>query len=98
MLRATLQLSETTALCQVLHPAPHAHELCEKFGIFNRKAKERGLGFWEEAGIFNVVRKLGMHPLVDLVQPLRIAELASVRGGTPMRCNDCQIRLSCGLR
>jgi hypothetical protein len=58
-------------------------ELCEKFGIFNRKAKERGLGFWEEAGIFNVVRKPGKNPLVELVQPLRIAELASVRGEPP---------------
>jgi hypothetical protein len=57
--------------------------LCEKFGLLNRKAKERGLRFWEKAGIFNVVRKPGKNPLVELVQPLRIAELASVRGEHP---------------
>ena len=45
--------------------------LCEKFGILDRKAKERGLRFWEEAGIFTVVRKPGKNPLVALVQPLR---------------------------
>jgi len=45
--------------------------LCEKFGILNRKAKERGLRYWEGAGIFNVVRKPRKNPLVELVQPLR---------------------------
>ncbi len=53
--------------------------LCEKFGILNRKAKDRGLRFWESAGIFNVVRKPGKNPSVEIVQPLQISELASFR-------------------
>jgi hypothetical protein len=57
--------------------------LCEKFGILNRKAKERSLRFWELAGIFSLSRKPGKNPLVEFVQPLRIAELASVRGQHP---------------
>jgi hypothetical protein len=75
-----------------------ASALCEKFGILNWNAKERGLRFWETAGIFFVVRKPGKNPLDELVQPLRIAALTSVKDEHPMRCNDSQIRINCGLR
>ena len=53
--------------------------LCEKFGILNRKAKERGLRFWEAAGIFSLFREPGKNPLVELVQPLSVTALASVK-------------------
>jgi hypothetical protein len=61
--------------------------LCEKFGILDRKAKERGLRFWEEAGIFTVVRKPGKNPLVEIVQPLKVAagvkDQPSILGNAP---------------
>ena len=69
--------------------------LCEKFGILDRKAKERGLRFWEEAGIFTVVRKPGKNPLVEIVQSLKVA--AGVKDQPSILCNAPEIRLSCGF-
>ena len=61
--------------------------LCKKFGILDRKAKDRGLRFWEEAGIFTVVRKPGKNPLVEIVQPLKVAvgvkDQPSILGNAP---------------
>lgn len=45
-------------------------ELCRKFGILNRKAKESGLRHWERAGIFRVQRPTGKNPRVTVVQQL----------------------------
>lgn len=69
--------------------------LCEKFGILDRKAKERGLRFWEEAGIFTVIRKPGKNPLVEIVQPLKVA--AGVKDQPSILCNAPEIRLNCGF-
>jgi hypothetical protein len=43
--------------------------LCEKFGILDRRAKESGFSFWEEAGILSAGRKAGKNPLAELVPP-----------------------------
>lgn len=69
--------------------------LCEKFGILDRKAKERGLRFWEEAGIFTVIRKPGKNPLVEIVQPLKVAD--GVKDQPSILCNAPEIRLNCGF-
>ncbi len=90
ILRARAWETETKAFSIILTTA-----LCEKFGIFDLEAKEHGLRFWEEAGIFTALRKLGKKPRVELVQPLKVA--AGVKDQRSILCNAPEIRLSCSF-
>jgi len=42
-------------------------DLCQSFGLMDRKAKDRGLRFWEEVGLWTVVRLSGKNPVVQII-------------------------------
>ena len=49
---------------------PLTTQLCEEFGILNRKAKESGLRHWEMLGVLKVHRQTGKNPQVTIIANL----------------------------